>query len=122
MAAKKKTRDKKASSPAPVVEPLSQLLRWPAGTTDLAELDTTATPGFPGRGKADAPALTSALAPELADLQERLYAAGRVDPKAAPRALLILQGMDTSGKSGVIKHAIGLVDPQGVKIKAFRPP
>ena len=30
--------------------------------------------------------------------------------------------MDTSGKGGVIRHAIGMVDPQGVKIKAFRAP
>ena len=36
--------------------------------------------------------------------------------------LIILQGMDTSGKGGVIRHAIGMVDPQGVKIKAFKAP
>jgi len=30
--------------------------------------------------------------------------------------------MDTSGKGGVIRHAIGMVDPQGVKIKAFKQP
>ena len=34
----------------------------------------------------------------------------------------MLQGMDTSGKGGVIRHAIGMVDPQGVKIKAFKAP
>jgi PPK2 family polyphosphate:nucleotide phosphotransferase len=33
-----------------------------------------------------------------------------------------LQGMDTSGKAGIIRHAIGMVDPQGVKIKAFKAP
>ncbi len=36
--------------------------------------------------------------------------------------LVILQGMDTSGKGGVIRHAIGMVDPQGVQIKAFKAP
>ena len=30
--------------------------------------------------------------------------------------------MDTSGKGGAIRHAIGLVDPQGVRIKAFKAP
>ena len=30
--------------------------------------------------------------------------------------------MDTSGKGGTIKHAMGFVDPQGVSIKAFGPP
>ena len=34
----------------------------------------------------------------------------------------MLQGMDTSGKGGAIRHAIGMVDPQGVKIKAFKAP
>jgi PPK2 family polyphosphate:nucleotide phosphotransferase len=30
--------------------------------------------------------------------------------------------MDTSGKGGVIRHAIGLVDPQGVQLRAFKAP
>ena len=36
--------------------------------------------------------------------------------------LVVLQGMDTSGKGGVIRHAIGLVDPQGVQLKSFKAP
>jgi PPK2 family polyphosphate:nucleotide phosphotransferase len=36
--------------------------------------------------------------------------------------LLVLQGMDTSGKGGVMRHAGGLFDPQGVHIKAFKAP
>ena len=80
------------------------------------------TPGFPGQDKNDAPAVTEALAPELGDLQERLYAHGRVGGGDVQNILIILQGMDTSGKGGVIRHAIGMVDPQGVKIKAFKAP
>ena len=101
--------------------PLTELLRLPAGSVDLADLDPAATPGFPGK-KADAPAATEALAPELGDLQERLYAAGRTAEGPAPKILMVLQGMDTSGKGGAIRHAIGLVDPQGVRIKAFKAP
>jgi PPK2 family polyphosphate:nucleotide phosphotransferase len=63
-----------------------------------------------------------ALAPELGELQERLYASGRVDDPQARKVLVVLQGMDTSGKGGVIRHAIGMVDPQGVQIKAFKAP
>jgi PPK2 family polyphosphate:nucleotide phosphotransferase len=100
---------------------LTELLRLPAGPVDLADLDPSATPGFSGK-KADAPAATEALAPELGDLQERLYAAGRSAEAGAPRVLVVLQGMDTSGKGGVIRHAIGMVDPQGVRIKAFKAP
>jgi PPK2 family polyphosphate:nucleotide phosphotransferase len=36
--------------------------------------------------------------------------------------LLVLQGMDTSGKGGTLKHTVGLVDPQGVKITSFKAP
>ena len=100
---------------------LTDLLRLPAGHVDLTDLDPTATPGFPGK-KADAPAATEALAPELSDLQERLYAAGRAGEEGAPRILVVLQGMDTSGKGGVIRHAIGMIDPQGVQVKAFKAP
>jgi PPK2 family polyphosphate:nucleotide phosphotransferase len=101
--------------------PLTALLRLPAGPVDLAALDPAATPGFSGK-KSDAPAATEALAPELSDLQERLYAAGRSVAEHAPKILVVLQGMDTSGKGGAIRHAIGLVDPQGVRIKAFKAP
>ena len=36
--------------------------------------------------------------------------------------LLVLQGMDTSGKGGTLRHTVGLVDPQGVKITSFKGP
>lgn len=103
--------------------PISDLLRLPAGEpVDWDELDPHGKPGYPGKGKQDAPDHVASLAPELSDLQERLFAAGRDDPENAPRVLLVLQGLDTSGKGGVIRHAIGLVDPQGVKLRAFGPP
>ncbi len=88
----------------------------------MADFDPAATPGFPGRDKDDAPALLAALAPELSDLQERLFAHGRSDAGNARSVLVVLQGMDTSGKGGVVRHAIGLVDPQGVQLKSFKAP
>jgi PPK2 family polyphosphate:nucleotide phosphotransferase len=36
--------------------------------------------------------------------------------------VLLLQGMDTSGKDGAVKHVVGLVDPAGVKITSFGKP
>lgn len=88
----------------------------------MADFDPDSAPGYPGEGKDDADALRLAIEPELSDLQERLYANGRTDPDNAVNLLVILQGMDTSGKGGVIRHAIGLVDPQGVQLKAFKAP
>ncbi len=106
-------------------------LRLPQGAVDWDALDPRATPGYPGMGKKDADRLRHGLIEELSDLQERLYAAGRaaaerVDGGEAseqvPSVLVLLQGMDTSGKGGVIRHAIGLVDPQGVQLRAFKKP
>ncbi|MFT3832403.1 MAG: polyphosphate kinase 2 family protein [Micropruina sp.] len=121
MAAKKKSTKTKASATKPT-EPLSALLRLPSGPVDLSAIDTAATPGYPGAGKADAPALTEALTPELSELQERLYANGRSEVEGAPSVLVLLQGMDTSGKGGVIRHAMGLVDPQGIQLTSFKVP
>ena len=113
---------RKPTDPVPSAQSLTDLLRLPAGVVDLTLFDPAATVGFPGADKADAPGLTDALAPELGDLQERLFAEGRVAEAGAKRILIVLQGMDTSGKGGVIRHAIGMVDPQGVHIKAFKAP
>jgi PPK2 family polyphosphate:nucleotide phosphotransferase len=107
--------------PPLITEPLSKLLRLPAGQVDMNAFDAADTPGFPG-AKQDAGAITEALAPELSDLQERMFAVGRAEESTSRRILVVLQGMDTSGKGGVIRHAIGMVDPQGVKIKAFKAP
>lgn len=36
--------------------------------------------------------------------------------------LLVLQGMDTAGKGGIVKHVLGTMDPQGVQFKSFKAP
>lgn len=94
-------------------------LRLPAGPVDLASIPTDAAPGFDGK-KADGEVALAELGPELSDLQERLFAQRGSD--SAQRVLLVLQGMDTSGKGGVLRHAVGLVDPQGVRITSFKAP
>jgi len=99
---------------------LRQLLRFEPGRP-LADYDPLATPGFPGRGKKDAPRLTAALGPRLSDWQERLFAEGRSGADA-PRVLVVLQGLDTAGKGGVVRHVFGLVDPQGLKLASFKQP
>jgi len=52
----------------------------------------------------------------LAELQERLYAHDRW------ALLVVLQGMDTAGKDGVIKHVMSGVNPQGCEVHAFKAP
>lgn len=94
-------------------------LLLPPGPVDLRSIPTDDTPGFSGK-KADGEAALQALGPELADLQERLFAERTTG--STRRVLLVLQGMDTSGKGGVLRHTVGLVDPQGVKITSFKAP
>jgi len=96
-------------------------LRLPPGPVDLAALDSGATPGFTG-DKEEGQAALEALGDDLADLQERLYAEASADVGQGRAVLLVLQGMDTSGKGGVLRHTVGLVDPQGVSITSFKAP
>lgn len=112
----------KQSSQTTPTTPLTELLRVPQGPVDIDSFDPGAAPGYPGSGKDDVAALTEAIGPELSDLQERLYANSRANAGFGKRILLILQGLDTAGKGGVIRHAVGLVDPQGIQLKAFKAP
>jgi PPK2 family polyphosphate:nucleotide phosphotransferase len=94
-------------------------LRLPPGPVDLRAVATDATPGFTG-GKKEGKAALLALGDDLAELQERLFAEGKSGSNR--RLLLVVQGMDTSGKGGVLRHMLGLVDPQGVRITSFKAP
>ncbi|MFC6285860.1 PPK2 family polyphosphate kinase [Nocardioides sp. GCM10027113] len=96
-------------------------LRLPPGPVDLSSIPTDATPGFDG-DKDQGKAALAELGDDLADLQERLFAEGVASPDGARSVLLVLQGMDTSGKGGVLRHTVGLVDPQGVRITSFKAP
>ena len=102
-------------------EPVSitQTLTVPQGSVSLADYETRATPGFTG-DKADGRAALTDMGKVLSEFQERLFAEGQSGGNG--RILLVLQGMDTSGKGGVMRHAGGLFDPQGVHIKAFKAP
>ena len=99
---------------------MSRALRAPSGQIDLHSIDTRATPAAGGGDREAAERLQAELTPRLAELQEMLYADGRTGGKSS--VLLVLQGLDTSGKSGTIKHVLGQVDPQGTRVTAFGAP
>ena len=96
----------------------TESLRVRAGF-DLASFDRGSTPGFTG-DKAAGQALVARHAGELSELQERLFAEGRSGGSRS--VLLVLQGMDTAGKGGIVRHVVGLVDPQGVAHRSFGVP
>ena len=90
-----------------------------SGPVDLAELDTRGI-GIGPQSRSDAERRITDLAPTLAGLQEKLYAQGISGDRR--RVLLILQGTDTSGKDGVVKHVMGLVNPAGLQLTSFKKP
>ncbi|MFD3592722.1 polyphosphate kinase 2 family protein [Nocardia sp. NPDC058640] len=98
-------------------EPADVALR--AGGVRVADLDTSSTPGFTG-GKRAGKDLLAERATVLSVLQEKLFAHGRTGGHL--NVLLILQGMDTAGKGGIVRHVIGSVDPQGVDHASFGVP
>jgi PPK2 family polyphosphate:nucleotide phosphotransferase len=70
----------------------------------------------PFKDKADAKPETEKLLEHLDQLQYRLYAEGRRS------LLIILQGMDTSGKDGTIRHVMSGVSPQSCQVTSFKVP
>ena len=69
-----------------------------------------------GLSKSEGKQRTAELAGRLADLQEDLYGAG------VHSLLIVLQGMDTSGKDGTIRKVLSAVNPQGCEVTQFKEP
>jgi PPK2 family polyphosphate:nucleotide phosphotransferase len=91
--------------------------RWrvkPGAGVELSTFDPAETGDFEEKEQAE-PAMDADLA-RLRDLQERLY----IDDRFA--VLLVLQGMDTSGKDGTIKHISGGVTLIGGEVANFKAP
>jgi PPK2 family polyphosphate:nucleotide phosphotransferase len=80
----------------------------------LADHDPGADSGVAGKeeGRAEVARLTA----RMEDLHEKFYADGRHS------LLVVLQGMDTSGKGGAVRKAFQGLDPTGVRVTAFKAP
>jgi len=85
----------------------------------VADIDADATPGFKGH-KSDAADLQTERNARFAELQEMLYASSRSGDNRS--VLLVLQGMDTAGKGGIVKHVVGAGNPQGIQYTSFGKP
>lgn len=67
-------------------------------------------------GKEAGQALLAELKEELYELQVKFFA------ESKRKLLVVLQGMDTSGKDGTIRHVFGGLDPQGIRVATFAKP
>ncbi|MCU1252379.1 MAG: polyphosphate:nucleotide phosphotransferase, family [Edaphobacter sp.] len=80
----------------------------------LTRISTSDIDGF--KSEEAAKAVLARHRAELADLQDVFYA------NQSRALLVILQGMDTSGKDGTISHIFSGVNPQGCEVAAFKVP
>ena len=103
--------DKRLRFTADLIEPL----RVAPGST--VKLSRDHDPGYTGRvSRPQADALLAEGVELLAEYQDRLAAQDIFG------VLLILQGLDASGKDGTIKHVMSGVNPQAVEVRSFKQP
>ena len=91
-----------------------QLRLTPGKSIRLADIDPSDTNGY--KDKDDAREKLAHDIHKLEKLQEKLAAS------RSHAVLIVLQGMDSSGKDGAIKHVMSGVNPQGVDVRAFKRP
>jgi PPK2 family polyphosphate:nucleotide phosphotransferase len=87
----------------------------PGTAVDLSQWDPSDKSAFPGDKGKGRQAL-EALNERLEELQELLYA------EQKHKVLIVLQGLDTSGKDGTIRHVFEGVNPLGVSVAGFKKP
>jgi len=94
---------------------LKEYLVEPGSTVKLGKVDPAGTSGFKG-GKSDGEKVIDSLIKKLDPLQELLYAEHK------HKLLIVLQGMDSSGKDGTIRRVFEGVNPEGVRVAHFGKP
>jgi PPK2 family polyphosphate:nucleotide phosphotransferase len=82
---------------------------------DLGNIDPSSKP-FSGASKTEDLAHLATLSGEISALQEMLYA------NHTRSMLIVLQGMDTSGKDGTVRSVFSHVSPMGIDVAAFKAP
>lgn len=87
----------------------------PSTNVSLKKADPAETGAFSG-GKDEADKALGELKDRIGDLQELLYA------EHHHKVLVVLQGMDTAGKDGAVRHVFEGINPQGVKVSGFKQP
>jgi len=87
----------------------------PGAKVDLAKRDPADKSAVPGN-KAERLTKLAELSNRIDALQDLLYA------EKKQKVLVVLQGMDTAGKDGTIRHVFNSVDPLGVRAVSFRAP
>ena len=98
--------------------PPAQLLRFHSHT-HLVDIDAGSKPGFDGDQEAGERFIADSSS-EIANYQRLMYANGIHGD--THRVLIVLQGMDASGKGGIVRHVFSQVDPMGIHYHGFGKP
>lgn len=96
------------------IRALIEQSRCTGEAVDLALLPTTAD--RPYESKKQYNEMLRAEQKRLGDLQWRLFISG------SQGLLIILQGLDTAGKDGIIRHVVRAFNPQGCRVYSYGPP
>lgn len=83
------------------------------GKISLKEIDTRAPKEM---DKKEIKEKTGKMVEELDELQNLLFAEGKHS------VLIVIQGMDASGKDGLIRDVLGNMNPQGVTVRSYKAP
>jgi PPK2 family polyphosphate:nucleotide phosphotransferase len=94
---------------------LTELYRvLPGKALDLSKIDPAGKTGFKFSDEAEEE--TQHLLERMFELQELLYAVKKQN------MLIVLQGLDTAGKDGVVRHVFRGLNPEGLKVACFKGP
>ncbi len=100
---------------SPVIDAVRQaLIARPGKAFDLSKRDSGDRALFPDKKETRTQLRKDAAV--IDELQDKLYA------NRDRAVLVVLQGMDTSGKSGVIRNVFALTSPLGLQVEAFKAP
>jgi PPK2 family polyphosphate:nucleotide phosphotransferase len=100
----------------PVKGPLERYYVKPGCGLDLSKIDTSEKTVFESVTKDSYLPIADRLKEELRELQKVLYA------QSKHRVLVVVQAMDTGGKDGCVKNVFSGIDPQGIRVQAFKKP
>ena len=94
-------------------------LRFGTGVDDLSDVKGGSTPGFHATSE-EGERFIVLSSTEIARYQSLLYANGASGGHR--RLLIVLQGMDASGKGGIVRHVFRQVNPMGIHYHGFGKP
>jgi PPK2 family polyphosphate:nucleotide phosphotransferase len=100
----------------PVKGALERYLVKPGTSVEFGKINSSEKAAFEEATKENFQPIFDKLQDELRELQKMLYA------QQKHRVLVVIQAMDTGGKDGCIRYVFSGIDPQGIRVQAFKKP